>query len=337
MARLTMRRDALLVAALAIVATGAAADAVFRGGADERASQPRTRTNAGTATPAPEPDGPSGTLLYSDAACVVHELDVASRAAAAVRPTAEGCYGLWATPDGARFAYAVDARAAGGTQRIVLRVRERARSGLDAGPFEARSSSVVSARDGTIGWCRPWGAGGVSLEPTGVVLRLSDCPAAFTPRGGPVYVTGRTVVVGDARVRTSAPPGAFVSIGPDGSLAVVTRRTASLYERPGAREPVGTILVPPFHDRPVFAPDNCAVALPSGTRDEPPSIRVRGLPCAGAPRPWTFPGFDAAWSPDGRWIAVTDGLAVLVYSIADPAREPIRLPLRAGHIAWTSR
>jgi hypothetical protein len=336
-ARLRIRRDALLVAALAVVAAAAVADTVVRG-SGEPATEARTRAEPRTPAPSPaEPDRPAGTLLYSDAACVVHELDLASRETVAVAPTAEGCYGLWAPAGGERFAYAVEAREEAGTRRVVLRVRERSGSSFDAGPFEARSSSVVTASDGTVGWCRPVRGGELYAWRTADLVRLPACPATLTPRGIPVYMAGRQILFGRAAVRTFDGPAPFLSVGGDGSLALVTRGRASLYRPADNPRPVGTVLVPPFRDRPAFAPDNCAVALPSQPRDDPPSIRVRGLPCQGAPRPWTFPGFDAAWSPDGRWIAVTDGVAVRVYSVGDPARDPIGLPVRAGHIAWTSR
>ena len=331
------RRDALLFAALAVVAAVAAADAVFRGGGED--TQPaanRPEPRAPTA-PAAATDAPHGTLLYTDAACIVHELDLASRAGAPVAPTAEGCYGLWAAPDGSRFAYADWADGDSRTMLLRLRIREPGQPSIDIGPYEVRRGSVVTSADGRVGWCDPSGRGEVVVPPADGALRLAACPAAFTARGAPVYLSGREVVFGRTAVRSLHEPAWFASAGPDGSLAVVTPRRASLYRPADNPEPVGTVLVPPFRDRPLFAPDNCAVALPSRPRDEPPAIRVRGLPCTGAPRPWTFPGFDAAWSPDGRWIAVTDGVAVLLYSVHDPARDPVRLRVRAAYVAWTRR
>ena len=118
--------------------------------------------------------------------------------------------------------------------------------------------------------------------------------------------------------------------GVDGSLAVnVNGRRVDRYE---SDRLVGAMILPPSaRNRPIdFAPDNCA-ALAA----EVDVVRLIDLGCFRGRPSLAFEGADAAWSPDGEWIAVAEPDAIVFHRVV--GREvTVRWDVAATQLAWLS-
>jgi hypothetical protein len=118
-----------------------------------------------------------------------------------------------------------------------------------------------------------------------------------------------------------------IESGTDGSLGVVVEgRRIDRYEdgrlvgtasMPG--DPVGV---------PALAPDNCALLTV-----RPGSVELIDVGCFRGSAPRTFPGVYAAWSPDGEWIAVAEGEAVVFHRVVGP-EATVRWDVAVGQLAW---
>jgi hypothetical protein len=231
-------------------------------------------------------------------------------------------------------------------------------------------SAPTWSRDGKrVAWCLD---GDVSLVLDAPALEpqpVAGCFPAFldsgeivTRRGG---LAGADLLLDGGRLLASAdvlgPAAAAEGLGfdtivghgpgPDGSLALVVLRTRAGFDQRlrlelwDDHEPVATL--------PLGSPTSVETRL-FGLRVEPVGSTGLALhfPEALTPprfgdlvtfvdlrsRAETMPpeptsGLGLAWSPDGRWLAVSSGKEVLVY--AQPLLEPSYvLPIEAGALAW---
>jgi len=86
---------------------------------------------------------------------------------------------------------------------------------------------------------------------------------------------------------------------------------------------------------PIISPDGCAAMFRQG---RPPAggVELIDLGCFRGISPRFFQGRDAAWSPDGRWIAVAEADALVFY--ARIRGGPIATwPAQAAQLAWRPR
>jgi hypothetical protein len=119
----------------------------------------------------------------------------------------------------------------------------------------------------------------------------------------------------------------LVRSGTDGSIAVVVEgRRIERYK--GGRLRGSVVLQGGLEGRiPAFSPDTCAAAVRDGE-----TVRFFDLGCAPlVPDP--LPGISAAWSPDGRWLAVAGPGGIGFYDLSEP-RLVETWPLAAAQIAW---
>jgi hypothetical protein len=77
-----------------------------------------------------------------------------------------------------------------------------------------------------------------------------------------------------------------------------------------------------------LAPDNCA-ALAVGER----VLQLVDLGCFRGRAPRTFEGVWAAWSPDGKWIAVVEPDAVVFHRVVG-LEATVRWNVAVGQLAW---
>jgi hypothetical protein len=330
-------RDVAILGAVVAIAVVAAVDAV-RG--DGRVAgetllppppqpAPRGQVDATTPTVLVPVEAP-GSLVFTDARdCRVRVVRVAS-AAERDLPRLTGDCALWAPPVGPRIAYGLDNQGPDSLATAPFRLVDLRRPGENLGGYRALFGFVVWSRDGRrVAWCGESRAG-YDLELGGTARRLDDCPSAFTPDGrisfaqeGRVVVDGETVLEVDGGVT-------FVRWSADGSLAVVVDGERLERWVDGRRR--GALDLPRRLEGrvPELSPDNCA-ALFAG----PERIELLDLGCFGGrgSEPLSFAGTTAAWSPDGRWIAVAEQETIAFHRV-EGRPEVIRWLAAANEIAW---
>jgi hypothetical protein len=340
-------RDLLLVGAVLLIGGFAAADAL-RGEAEAPVPTPTARASS---EPEPEtvdavetirsagPDVLVGRLVFSDEACLVRELDLASGELAAFAPVQSTCsiIGAQGPRDGGpRVAVALPS-----PRRDVLpyRVLDLARTDPHVLGFRAQTRSVVWDSDGSrVGWCDENGRG-QEVELGGDPRPLSDCPAAYTASGARIYVRGRRVLSETTPILHAPGEVEALSFAPDGSVAIAAGGTmlvlygrledGSLVEERRVSLPAGL-----RHLRTLFSPTHCHAALLSGEFPPSPAVFVVDLRrCPGSLAPATFSGRSAAWSPFGRWLAAAERNRVVVHPLFE--NEPaVVLAQTATDLAW---
>lgn len=331
-------RDLVLLGALLVVGGFAAAD-VLRDDHEARPGTPRTRV-APRIPPEPReapqapPDYPVGVLrgrlvLAQRDNCRLRVLLLAG-GFERILPPLTGCR-FWVSPRALAIAYASRGRA-------VFRDLAFAPGG-DLGGFPNLSGPVIWSLNGRrAAWCTPAGTGFDFnvVEHQLAPLALDDCPAAYTANGELAFVRGDRLVVGGETVIKTNGNISFVSWALDDSIAVVVEGRPNRLERWERKRLVDTLDIPDrFAGEPyLLSPDNCAVLLRDvdGARFE-----VFALDCFEAERPdlLIFGGTAAAWSPDGRWIAVAYRDRIGFHRVAD-GEEIASWPVRAAALAWTN-
>ena len=79
-----------------------------------------------------------------------------------------------------------------------------------------------------------------------------------------------------------------------------------------------------------LAPDNCAALVVRGD-----VVQLVDLGCFQGPAPQTFKGLSADWSPNGKWIVVSEPDALVFHRVV--GREAsVRWNVVAGQVAWLS-
>ena len=342
------RRDVVIVAAVALIAGFAAADALRSGASDERpppetAPPPRDETTppaereldaTGFATGALR-----GSLVFTDGDdCRVREIGLAG---ATERPLPDlvGDCNLWAPPDGPHIAYGLGSGRPG---RVPFSFFDLNNPNRALRAFAARSHFIAWSLDGQrAAWCDERGRGVEYEIRSDRMRRLPACPAAYTSDGDVAFVQGsRLVVAGRTLIQTSGQI-TFVRWGTDGSVAIVVDRRRLERWSGGKRTYAADLRSVIVRGRdsvggpPVLSPDNCAALFPiSGG-----GLQLLRLPCFAAktdPNPDIFVAVGAAWSPDGDWIALTQGggsvEVLFVRVVGAPRTTRLRVP--AVQLAW---
>lgn len=354
-------RDAALVVAVLVVGGLAAADAVRnRGGDGESRPTPRETTTPVATSPepvplstdetAPVPAG--GRLIFTDAHdCRLREASLA-RDAERVLPAIETSCGVWAPRAGGWVAFgapeSTDALAV--LTFIDLARPEEVLDG--AGLF----GSVVWSQDGErAAWCDSATSGWEQDFERRQVEPLPFCPRAYLGGETLAWTRDRELLAGPGRVvATASGHIEQVATGADGSFALVLE--GGRVERRDARGRAYGVRLPSdaLATTLVFSPDTCAAAavgLKAVFVVDLGCFRGRGqvatvstdnctdrhegptAECARYPAPRVFSGRAAAWSPDGRWLAVAELRAIAFHRVVGGYRA-IRWPAAAADLAW---
>ena len=337
-------RDLLIVAAVLLLAGFAAADAL-RGLGGGRAAAPPTAPagsqsgEAVTAPPVRRTRGFTlgrlpGRVVFTGETCVIQELDLPTGTIFPL-PRIAGTCKLWSPRRSERLAYSLPSPL---RSVVPFRVVDLNHAHKDLGQFQARIDSLVWTPSGErVAWCDTRGQGRELEIGETVPVELPRCPAGYTDTGELVYVQGREVRVGDrVAVRASGSIDA-VSFGDNGSVAVVVQgRSIETYSwNADGKQAVARIgLAPPLQGRqPVFSPDNCGAFFRTPNSDRVERITLVNLGCLPDAGERSFSGHAAAWSPDGRWIAVAGRAAILFHAV-DGESDTIRFTAAATDLAW---
>jgi hypothetical protein len=337
-------RDFIVVCAVVLIGGFAAADAI-RGranGTEKTTSGTDAVQTSPTRLPGPTPQAEApanwplgaltGSLVFTDAGdCRVRVIGLAG---GRERPLARftGNCDLWAPPVGDRIAYGLGPSSADGF--APFRLANLDRPNADLGGYRALFGVVLWSPDGQrVAWCGRRRTG-FDLEVGGPARRLTACPTAYTPDGRIAYAIGNDLVVEREVVHHANGGITFVNYGRDGSLALMI--DGETLERWEGNTLTGAIAIPRgLQGRtPVLRFDNCAAAFPP--LDDIGPIEVRSLGCLPTQQRVTYFGGDAAWSPDGQWLAVAERENIALHHIVGPA-ETVRWPARAAQLAWRPR
>jgi hypothetical protein len=339
-------RDFIVVCAVVLIAGFAAADALRGHGHDVVSAGPTTTPLQTTPTrpPGPQPQAeapegwPVGTLQGSLVFTNANDcrLRVIGLAGGEERPLARfaGNCELWAPPVGERIAYALGPPSPDGF--TPFKIADLGRPNADLGGFRALFGVVLWSPDGQrIAWCGRRRTG-FDLEVGGAARRLPGCPVAYTPDDRIAYAVGRRLIVEDKTVLTADGGITFAKFLFDGSIAIDVNGERIVVYDPHGRRRLSFDLPESLQGRtPIMSPDGCAALFREG--QESPRIRLLNLGCfQGDTPPPSFPGTDAAWSPDGRWIAVAGPNAIAFHEVLGGNRST-SWPARAAQLAWRPR
>ena len=337
-------RDFIVVCAIVLIAGFAAADAIRGRVTESETPKPPTTPvqTSSTRPPGPQPQAEAppgwpvgaleGSLVFTNAEDC--RLRVVGLAGGRERPLARfssDC-DLWAPPVGERIAYGLGPASADGFTPFKL--ADLSRPNADLGGYRALFGVVLWSPDGQrVAWCGRRRTG-FDLEIGGAARRLPRCPAAYTSDSRITYaVDNELMVEGDVALRASGGI-TYVHYGTEGSVALVI--DGRRIERWEGDKRTGTLLIPPgLQGRtPVLAPDNCGAVFPPG--EEIGTMRLYSLGCLVGDRGRSFEGRDAAWSPNGEWLAIAEQDSIVFARIAGPQPE-VRWPAHAIDLAWRVR
>jgi WD40-like Beta Propeller Repeat len=337
-------RDLIVVGAVVLVAGFAVADAL-RGKAEEsEATAPTTKVQTGPTRlpgPQPQPDAPAGWPTGTlDGALVFTNADdcrirVVRLAGGREQPLARfsGSCDLWAAPTGQRVAYGLGPSSLDGF--VPFKLADLAMPRQELGGYRALFGVVLWSQDGQrVAWCGRRRVG-FDLEIGGPARRLPTCPAAYTPDGRIAYAVGNELLVEGEVVHRADGGITYVHYGTDGSLGlVIDGKRVERWEDDSLAE---SLAIPRSLQggTPGLRFDNCAAFF---RENQPPvgGIRLLDLGCFGDDAPRFFQGTDAAWSPDGRWLAVAEPDAIVLHEVVSGNRVA-RWPAQASALAWRPR
>jgi hypothetical protein len=291
---------------------------------------PATTTGDGP-TPAPEaPEGwPQGALrgvlTFVDAdSCLVRAIGLGSGRERPLSEYQTECGSLWAPWVGTRIAYELGLETEG---TMSFRIVDLAQGPRDLGTYDGAGDVHWSFDAQRVAWCTFEGAG-AEREILGEAHPLPFCPLGYTVEGELAHAVGNRLVAGSRTLLTADGVG-WARFGFDGSVAVLENRR--LLERFSGGESTGSVRLPGrwLGAAPVMSPDNCLAAVPVDT-----GVRLLSLGCS-AVSPQEYPGYAAAWSPLGQWLAIAEQGAIVFRSLAVPDQE-IRWPATAAQLAWRS-
>jgi hypothetical protein len=350
-------RDIAIVLLVLLVAGFAIGDAVWGDDPPPLQEASRAASTAAGPTPATPPltrgETPrvpaAGTLAFTDAGdCRLRAAAVDEGDERELREISTSCQ-LWGPATGSRLAFGAPESS---DALAVLEFVDLAR------PDEVTEGSgfigpVVWTPDGErAAWCDSATSGYERLFATGDARRLPFCPRGYVD-GQLARVSDRELVVG-GRVVGAARHIEQVATGRRGEIGVVLEGGAVERIGPGGAATGFRLPGPALESELVFSPDVCAAAAVgavSVTIVDLGCFRGRGqvvtvstdncinrregpnAKCARYPAPRTFEGSAAAWSPDGRWLAVAEPRAIAFHRVVGGYRV-IRWPARAADLAW---
>jgi hypothetical protein len=321
-------RDLAIVAGVVLLGGFALADSLRSRGRD--LSEPTAATETG---PAPRPEAPAewpagrirGTLVFTDARdCRVRVIGLGG---GRERPTGEfvGFCELWAAPVGQRIAYGTGG--VRGSTAQSFSIVDLAHANRDLGTFTNRAGDVLWSPDAQrVAWCTETGVG-QELEIGNARPRsIARCPIAYDRAGRLVFVADRRLTSAGRVLVHENEPILQASYAEDESLLVVLE--SGIVRRYGHDGRIDAITIAALSGRQVVpSPDNCAVLYP-----EPGRIQLVDLGCAGM-RARSWIAFDAAWSPDGRWVAVAGQEQIEFHEVVT-GDERLVWPARARELYW---
>jgi hypothetical protein len=331
-------RDLAIVVAVLAIGGFAAADAIRERVDGAAGTTAADMTEASTLSrrlgPRPQPDAPpgwpqgtvQGELVFTDASdCRVRVIGLAGGRERSLARFAGNC-NLWAAPVSQRVAYGLGPAS---SDTMPFRFANLERPQVELGGYRALFGFITWSHDGQrAAWCGR-SRTGFDLELGGPARRLPRCPAAYTPEGEIAYAVENKLLVEDRTVLRADGGITFVNWGRDGSLAIVEDGTRLVrYDSAGrlsgsAETPEGRL--------PILSPDNCAAAFRLQNGLGP--LELVDVGCfRGARRP-RLVGRDAAWSPDGEWLAVAGEGSIVFHRLVGTPRT-LRYPVQAVELAW---
>ena len=334
-------RDLLILLAVVLVGGFAVADALRNGDGAERSAERPTTTNPTTTTSVVEPpdedlgaarfpqvSGAGGALVITQTGdCAVREFDLPTGLEFRNVVARSTCQ-LWAAPVTAKVAVGIGEPIG---DAVPFRFIDLARPGEDLGSSEAAFGFLVWSQDGQrAAWCNRRLVG-IDLQLRGGRRLLPECPSAFTPGHEVAFANSPDVLLSGRDVLTASGGITNVHYATDdgGSIAVIVDgRRIERYV--GGRLTDALDLQSRFQGRlPELSPDNCSAAFRFEDR-----IRVLDVGCSRLGQSGSlFPGHSAAWSPDGRWLAVGGANELTFYDLEGRA-ETVTWPVGAVDIEW---
>lgn len=325
-------RDLAIVAGVVLLGGFALADALRGRGEEAPETTTETTREDGTA-PEPQADAPAGwpagrlrgTLVFTDADdCRVRVIGLGG---GRERPTGElvGFCDLWAAPIGQRIAYSTGG-VRGSTSQSFTIVDLR-RASVELGTFQNLAGDVLWSPDAQrLAWCTENGVGQEFEIGAERPRSIARCPSAYDPDGRLVFIADTRLVSGGRTLLHENEPITQASYGQDESLLVVLASgIVRRYDRDGR---IDGITLNALSGRGVVpSPDNCAVIY-----KEPGRVHTADVGCAGL-HGRSFIAFDAAWSPDGQWVAVADPDQIEFHNLRT-GDERLMWPARARELYW---
>jgi hypothetical protein len=326
----------LVIGAVVVIGGFAAADAIRGNPRPERTSAPTIPVQTAPSRlpgPQPQPEAPpgwpegvlDGALTFTDArTCDIRVIGLAGGRERPVAHFGSDCF-LWAPPVGSRVAYGLGASSQDGLHPF--RIADLALPNHELGGYRALFGVVIWSDDAQrVAWCGRSRIG-FDLEIGGPARRLPRCPVAYTRDDEVAYAVGNQVLVGDRPVFTADGGITYAKFGSDGSLAVVV--DGEKLERWDGSS-LTTTKIPPGYQgiTPILRADNCAALLPIRH-----AVQLIDLGCKPGLTNLSFAGNTAAWSPDGTWVATSNGVEIEFHRVVGGGLD-ITWPAAAAQMVW---